>query len=1096
MKVRAKSADRAERALLLGLGMLVKAAASIILLVAALVTGSDVAGAQAFVNVSPTRSDNAAPNSGTGGRVNNLAMDPTNSQILYAASEWGGVFKSEDGGNVWQHLLAHLPLATWDVAIGPNGVFVSSLYDGRTEPQTGIQFSPDDGATWTQPETIDDRPPNACLNANFQNEISGFGISIDPTNTMKMFVGTNCGLAESIDGGMSWVYVDPTPGPPPGSGAFYDVVVHNGGIVDICGQEGYFRRPAGATAFVAPTGVVPSANPIGGGFGLCSIAISPVDPNTVFVASELGIAESRDGGMTFPTFYPNPEPTTQGRIVNIAVNSLGGNQYNLWFGDVGLWRGACQGTAGGGGPPNCNLPPIGAGPAAWTNVTTGAHDDAGGLLFSNATTNACPIAYANDGGIYTNNNATMGPLACQTPLWAKPSVSPTALWVDDLDGVSRGDENREGLFIGLQDNGQFITENAASTLPPDWMAPLTGDVPEVDASPGIAVTTIGAFAPNAFDCQGNPLVPPNYPPAAPCPPPPMPPMPPMPAPPPVNDTRAQTALQQCWDVPDPTQPVGGAGNVVLPGDFRSFQLQLQLPVAPTPSSPGYVAGEFRDFRLPCQFHPPGQILRFRPMDTYARVPRRPAAYIFATSRGIFGTANITATPPRWSPVGANQPLFACDIRIVGPRDDVAYYIRDDNACSDLAIGALFRLKPPPAGLFPRFLPWQRINTGNPDPAQMGKSEFGIYAVDPNDPDAIVAVDHTYSPPAIVMTTDGGDNWSRLTQLETLMTVDGEVKYEVAGAGPRPGNPDGAGYAQPSVFAFDPQFSGVIVAGGYNSGFFVSTDRGANWQAVSDPTQVAFGRPNISHPLHVHFEHDRDAHNIYIGTRGRGVWRIPLGIEFSIGLDLLTVVDGADEVEQPMVWATFSMRDRSAPTSAPDDPVLRIETRRSGVLGDLRDGARVAIPDNFGEYSGTFIPSCSEAEDGFAGLPSRLFVAVQGWDEGSWTRSSDRRENFERWETAFEGRLRRDIDRNSDETDLNEIADRHWLTSRWFDTDDFIGSNVIVFDREFITNLALSSVVSSTTLPASQSFSLVIPGDGGVSYRVDGYVLARGIPVCQ
>jgi hypothetical protein len=38
----------------------------------------------------------------TGGRIRSLVIDPTNDQILYAGSEWAGVWKSVNGGAMWQ----------------------------------------------------------------------------------------------------------------------------------------------------------------------------------------------------------------------------------------------------------------------------------------------------------------------------------------------------------------------------------------------------------------------------------------------------------------------------------------------------------------------------------------------------------------------------------------------------------------------------------------------------------------------------------------------------------------------------------------------------------------------------------------------------------------------------------------------------------------------------------------------------------------------------------------------------------------------------------------------------------------------------------
>ena len=50
-----------------------------------------------------------------------------------------------------------------------------------------------------------------CLTAARRDEPSAFGISIDPSNPNRVYIGTNCGLAISDDRGLTWRFVDPTP---------------------------------------------------------------------------------------------------------------------------------------------------------------------------------------------------------------------------------------------------------------------------------------------------------------------------------------------------------------------------------------------------------------------------------------------------------------------------------------------------------------------------------------------------------------------------------------------------------------------------------------------------------------------------------------------------------------------------------------------------------------------------------------------------------------------------------------------------------------------------------------------------------------------
>jgi len=44
--------------------------------------------------------------------VNNLGRSREH-LIFYAATEWGGIYKTIDGGRHWAFLAGHKPLATW-----------------------------------------------------------------------------------------------------------------------------------------------------------------------------------------------------------------------------------------------------------------------------------------------------------------------------------------------------------------------------------------------------------------------------------------------------------------------------------------------------------------------------------------------------------------------------------------------------------------------------------------------------------------------------------------------------------------------------------------------------------------------------------------------------------------------------------------------------------------------------------------------------------------------------------------------------------------------------------------------------------------------
>jgi hypothetical protein len=151
--------------------------------------------------------------------------------------------------------------------------------------------------------------------------------------------------------------------------------------------------------------------------------------------------------------------------------------------------------------------------------------------------------------------------------------------------------------------------------------------------------------------------------------------------------------------------------------------------------------------------------------------------------------------------------------------------------------------------------------------------IGIYAVHPNDPNRLYASNLTAAGPQMIASSDGGTTWQSDAQLDSLMTGGGVFKYQTQRG---PTNFTGfASYPQPSLVAFDPEAPDILVAGGLDSGVFLSTDGGSNWTLVTDPFDAGnSGVPHLPRPWFAYFDHEpSDVVHVYIGTQGRGVWRI-------------------------------------------------------------------------------------------------------------------------------------------------------------------------------------------------------------------------------
>jgi len=151
------------------------------------------------------------------GRITDLAVHPESTQIVYAASAAGGIFKTTDGGINWTAIFDDYgPQSMGAVAIDPDNPDL--IYAGTGEANasgdsyegTGIYKSTDAGQSWT----LIGLPESYHIGR----------ILIDPSNSQKIYVaalgqlfGTNSerGVYRSIDGGDNWekvLYINDTTG--------------------------------------------------------------------------------------------------------------------------------------------------------------------------------------------------------------------------------------------------------------------------------------------------------------------------------------------------------------------------------------------------------------------------------------------------------------------------------------------------------------------------------------------------------------------------------------------------------------------------------------------------------------------------------------------------------------------------------------------------------------------------------------------------------------------------------------------------------------------------------------------------------------------
>ena len=735
-----------------------------------------------ITDINPNTSNNSNANASSGGRVNGLANASGNNQVYYAASEYGGLFKTTDGGNNWSRLNAHQPVMTWDVEVDPsnnNKVYATSWYDGRVNSLAGIEVSSDAGATWSKPAST--TPPGGynCSNAR-TTEPSAFGISIRPDAASNVFVGTNCGVAISTDSGATWTFVDPTPGT--AASDVWDVVAQSGGTIDICGDDGHLRSTNNGTSWTADSGA-------GIPLGRCSIAASPDESYVLFaVASDNNLYESDDAGANWTNLGNN---AAQGRIPFVETSqrsdSGGNNRFSVWYADTQLFRGDCT-------TPN---PPAQGGTArcgnasGYTNEQNGAHWDAGALVFDPAVSvDSCPMIYSSDGGVHRRTGG------CQDPTWTRSNSGLHATFIWASDGADQAGDANEDLLYGLQDNGTFASTNGGAATP-TWTNPNCCDTFDVLADPAFELGSTCCFNSGRFN-----------------------------------------RLERAGS--------GYSGNA-------------EINTYPAGNLPGFTWGH----RL-AQFG----------TDDVAMI----------SSSGIFVTQNINASPIVWSQLAAMPVGGACGIQASVSGGTPTFLVRTGQ-CTGRGNDQVYTYQGTTnSGT------WTRID--NTDGLTGG---LGIVAIDPSNPNNLYASNLNAGGPQMVFSTDGGQNWTNDPELDSLMTANGTFRYSnTRGASTNNGGAGTSfqGYVQPSLLAYDPANGNIIVAGGQDSGIFLSVDGGTNWSLVTDPSGAS--KPHLPRPRDAYFDHEPVVQlSVYVGTQGRGIWRLAFQLPTASAGGPYTTNEGTD-----------------------------------------------------------------------------------------------------------------------------------------------------------------------------------------------------------
>jgi photosystem II stability/assembly factor-like uncharacterized protein len=347
-------------------------------------------------------------NSGlTDTHITSLAIDPTNTSIIYAGTN-RGVFKSTDGGGTWSVTGMSNVLSVLCLAI--DSINSSTMYAG-TDGQ-GIWWSTDGGRSWNTPPSGPPPVSNAVAidpsNSNivyegtniygvvkWTNITTGgtytyiynpthpvYALVIDHSNPDTIYAGTDGGAFKSTDGGATWIAI-------------------NSGLTNTHVNT-LAINPTNTSIIYAGTdgGIFKSAN--GGGSwsasGLANthinvLAIDPSDPNFIYAGTNGGVIESTDGGASWSAINSG---LTNTHVTSLAIDP---SNPNIIY----------AGTDGGGvfksslaeGPPSLHVSKSGTGDGTVTSTPPGINCGSTCQADFTAGTSVTLTALADAGSVFT-----------------------------------------------------------------------------------------------------------------------------------------------------------------------------------------------------------------------------------------------------------------------------------------------------------------------------------------------------------------------------------------------------------------------------------------------------------------------------------------------------------------------------------------------------------------------------------------------------------------------------------------------------------------------------------------------------------------------
>jgi len=397
------------------------------------------------------------------GRVNCIAVDPTNPNTLWVGTPAGGLWKSTNGGTSWSTNTDNFTVLGVSALVidplNPNIMYMGTGDGFSSDTRSiGVLKSTDGGVTWN----------TTGLTWFVTNAIYIRYMAIHPTSPNIVVVAASNGLYQTANGGESWTKVS--------TDDFYDVKFKPGNpnIVYAASDNRVYKSTNGGATFASAL-TITTSDRIG-------IAVTPADPEMIAVVSS---SSASDDFGALKWFYVSNNSGTTFTLKSTSPNILGSAANGTSVKGQG-WYDLCIAIS----PTNPNLIFVG-GVNMWKSEDSGVtwsllthwrgsdapagtpvvHADKHALLWSGNT-----LLQGCDGGIYkTANNGVS---------WTDISSNLAISQMYRL-GVSQSDNK---VICGLQDNGTKLRSNAGA-----WTDNIGGDGMECFIHPTNANIMYGEF---------------------------------------------------------------------------------------------------------------------------------------------------------------------------------------------------------------------------------------------------------------------------------------------------------------------------------------------------------------------------------------------------------------------------------------------------------------------------------------------------------------------------------------------------------------------------------------------------------------------------